>query len=317
MDLVALLSPLPGTSPCGDDLSFSSEFDALRELRREDDPTLEQGEWVTALKVADWPGTAAACTRLLATRTKDIRVAAWLTEAWSRTDGAAGMADGLSVCTALCERFWREVHPRMDDGDPALRAGALHRLVGLVAALSTPVRAGPAGAHAPASRGIAPLESWRQAARELESLQRVVDLHLGAEGPSFSQAREAIAAEIRRLAQPAKHAPPAAAQVSQPVPAVSGEPSAARPTPDAPAFASEAAPMDRGAAIAQLRAVAAFFRRTEPHSPAAYLADKAADWAAMPLHAWLRAVVKDSASLAQLEDLLGVMPGARAPDATD
>jgi type VI secretion system protein ImpA len=62
----------------------------------------------------------------------------------------------------------------------------------------------------------------------------------------------------------------------------------------------------RAQALRQLRQVADYFRRTEPHSPVAYLADKAARWGDMPLHAWLRAVVKDSGALAQLEDLLGM-----------
>ncbi|KKB65339.1 hypothetical protein WM40_01765 [Robbsia andropogonis] len=62
----------------------------------------------------------------------------------------------------------------------------------------------------------------------------------------------------------------------------------------------------RAQAITRLREVAAFFRRTEPHSPAAYMAEKAAIWADMPLHEWLNAVVKDGASLEQLNDLLGV-----------
>ena len=62
----------------------------------------------------------------------------------------------------------------------------------------------------------------------------------------------------------------------------------------------------RADAVAQLRAVAEFFRATEPHSPAAYLADKAAEWADMPLHRWLEHVVKDDGSLAHLRELLGV-----------
>ena len=62
----------------------------------------------------------------------------------------------------------------------------------------------------------------------------------------------------------------------------------------------------REQAIAQLRAVAEFFRRTEPHSPVAYLAERAARWGEQPLHAWLRSVIKDDASLAKLEELLGV-----------
>jgi type VI secretion system protein ImpA len=52
--------------------------------------------------------------------------------------------------------------------------------------------------------------------------------------------------------------------------------------------------------------VAEFFRRTEPHSPVAYLADKAANWGELPLHDWLRTVIKDSASLAHVEELLGL-----------
>ncbi len=62
----------------------------------------------------------------------------------------------------------------------------------------------------------------------------------------------------------------------------------------------------REQALAQLRAVAAFFRRTEPHSPVAYLADKAALWGEQPLHVWLRGVVKDDAVCLQLEEMLGV-----------
>ncbi|MGM9485725.1 hypothetical protein [Ideonella sp. YS5] len=64
----------------------------------------------------------------------------------------------------------------------------------------------------------------------------------------------------------------------------------------------------RAQALHQLLEVADYFRRAEPQSPVAYLAGKAARWGDMPLHAWLRAVVKDSGSLAQLEDLLGLEP---------
>jgi len=63
---------------------------------------------------------------------------------------------------------------------------------------------------------------------------------------------------------------------------------------------------NRAQAVAQLRAVARFFRSTGPHSPAAYLADKAAQWAELPLHQWLSTVVKDDGSLAHIRELLGV-----------
>jgi type VI secretion system protein ImpA len=77
----------------------------------------------------------------------------------------------------------------------------------------------------------------------------------------------------------------------------------------APAQSAGAAagpPQSRAQALAQLRAVADYFRRTEPHSPVAYLADKAAHWGEQPLHVWLRAVVKDDAAFAHIEEMLGV-----------
>ena len=61
MEMEVLLTPLAAHAPCGDDLSFSSEFDTINEMRRADDATLNQGEWVTSLKVADWPGVARTC----------------------------------------------------------------------------------------------------------------------------------------------------------------------------------------------------------------------------------------------------------------
>jgi type VI secretion system protein ImpA len=52
--------------------------------------------------------------------------------------------------------------------------------------------------------------------------------------------------------------------------------------------------------------VAQFFRKTEPQSPVSYFADKAADAADLDLHAWLRSVVKDPASMDHIGELLGV-----------
>jgi type VI secretion system protein ImpA len=62
----------------------------------------------------------------------------------------------------------------------------------------------------------------------------------------------------------------------------------------------------RAQALEQLRQVATFFRNTEPHSPVAYLADKAAQWGDMPLHVWLRSVMKDQGGLSHIEELLGL-----------
>lgn len=61
-------------------------------------------------------------------------------------------------------------------------------------------------------------------------------------------------------------------------------------------------------AIGHLRAIADFFRRSEPYSPVSYVADKAENASEGDLHTWLRPVVKDTASLAHIEEMLGAQP---------
>jgi type VI secretion system protein ImpA len=136
MNIEGLLAPISDAAPCGDDLSFSAEFDAIQELRRADDPTLDQGEWVAALKSADWPGVVAQCETLLTQRSKDLRVAGWWTEAGARLRGFAGLADGLALCTRLCEQHWDGLHPRPDDGDAEQRGGNLRWLLAQVESLA-------------------------------------------------------------------------------------------------------------------------------------------------------------------------------------
>jgi type VI secretion system protein ImpA len=65
-------------------------------------------------------------------------------------------------------------------------------------------------------------------------------------------------------------------------------------------------PADRAAALRQLANVAAFFRRTEPHSPVAYLVQRAVQWGHMPLEEWLKEVITDGTVLAHVRETLGL-----------
>ncbi|MGZ3184094.1 MAG: type VI secretion system protein TssA [Telluria sp.] len=271
IDVDKLLEPIAGAHPCGEDIAFSAEVDAIARAREADDPTIAQGEWATELREADWPFVAEQCARLLAERSKDLRLAVWLAEAAARTDGLRGLADALLVAAGLCERFWPDLHPLPEDGNFEQRAGNLGWLAARLPVLIAEAPQDDAGAQ--------------RCQFALAELERSSDARLGAEGPSLARAVEAAACRA---------------------PAVLTVPAAALPAASLPAPpAASGAPATRAQALAQLRAIAAFFRDTEPHSPVAYLADKAADWGAQPLHAWLRAVVKDAASLQHLEELLG------------
>jgi type VI secretion system protein ImpA len=288
-----LLVPVSVSQPCGEDVWFDACMDPIAAARRQDDPTLEQGEWTTPLHSADWPQVAARCAELLRTRSKDLRLAVWLAEARAHTHRLRGLGDGLLLLAGLCERYWEHVHPLPEDGEHELRSGNLAWLLGRTPALAMdlPLDGDP----------DARLHDAQYCLAALERLQSAVDARLGANGPAFGPAREALQRAVDAAARDAPSARAGAASVSCAVPH-DGKRCGAE---DRCGAGMPVLPQSREHALAQLRLVAEFFRRAEPHSPVAYLAEKAANWGEMPLHEWLRAVVEDPAQMARFDALLG------------
>lgn len=320
MNIEELLAPISDVSPCGEDLAFSSELDAIGKARQADDPSLEQGAWVTTLKEADWKFVASCCARLLATRSKDLRLAVWLAEASAKTGGFRALGDSLLLTAALCERYWDALYPLPDDGGFEQRIGNLCWIAARAPQLAREIpltegadcsmidfeRArthagegeGPdvEAARQRSSRGFykALLDDCAHCAAALEALERAVDDKLGGDGPGFTAAKAALQ-DVMHFVTP--FAPEAEARAEV----------AIGTAPVQQVVAGGGGMLQsRAQALGQLRAVADFFRRTEPHSPVGYLADKAANWGEQPLHVWLRGVVKDEAVFAQLEEMLGV-----------
>jgi type VI secretion system protein ImpA len=138
IDAETLLAPIPGDHPAGLWLRFDPMYDEIRRLREEEDASLPQGIWTRELKRADWPGVAAACTEALTARTKDLQIAAWLTEAWIRLHGYRGLAQGLRVIAALCRDYWETLYPALDpDGSSDAR---LAPLIWTIEKLTVPVK---------------------------------------------------------------------------------------------------------------------------------------------------------------------------------
>jgi type VI secretion system protein ImpA len=122
-----LLNPIAGDNPSGADLRYDSAlmlYDKIKEARRQDDD-LEQGDWQHERKVADFALVSKLTQEGLATRTKDLQLAAWLTEALLHTEGFAGLSQGLALCQALVATFWDGLYPPLEDGDAELRAAPL------------------------------------------------------------------------------------------------------------------------------------------------------------------------------------------------
>jgi type VI secretion system protein ImpA len=126
-----LLKPIEGESPSGVDLRYDNKlllYDKIKESRREDD-ALAQGDWQHERKVADWPLVCKLAQEALATRTKDLQLAAWLTDALLHTEGFAGLSQGLGLCRGLIANFWDTLYPPAEDGDMELRTATLDWLV--------------------------------------------------------------------------------------------------------------------------------------------------------------------------------------------
>lgn len=124
-DLSALLAPLPGGDPTGDSLRYAPAYAQIRDARFEEDQNLPMGEWTRPLKRADWRAMETLCIQALSTSTKDLQVAGWLTEAWTRRHGLAGLLAGTRLLEGLCRDFWQDIHPRADDGDNEVRTAPL------------------------------------------------------------------------------------------------------------------------------------------------------------------------------------------------
>ena len=134
----ALLAPVSADAPCGPAIRHDALFTEVRLLREEDDPSLPMRQWERPLKRADWARIESLCSTALAARSKDLQLAAWLAEAWTRQRGLGGLADGLRLLDALLRRYWPCLHPVIgDDGDNDARLAPLEWLNG---ALSNCVR---------------------------------------------------------------------------------------------------------------------------------------------------------------------------------
>ncbi len=151
IDLESLLSPLDESSPVGPDLRLEAgdtTFADIRELRRVEDPEVD----VTGRgKDADWTGLVAACETALGEKSKDLELAAYLTEGLTRTEGFPGLLVGLRLVRQMLDQWWDSVHPGCDPDDGeiiyAIRARWVNWLGSsrefLNAIRSVPITSGP------------------------------------------------------------------------------------------------------------------------------------------------------------------------------
>jgi type VI secretion system protein ImpA len=344
---VRLLAPISDDGPAGEDLRYTDVYDQVQEARREDDPSLPQGVWQTKLKQADWPTVGAVCAEALATRSKDLQLAAWLLEARFHLEGLPGVRSGLALLSDLCTRYWEDLYPGSPD-ELGARLSPVHWLnekfalrlrhipvalaasgdpqVYTVADWEEAVRRNDKGQKERIKQGAAAtqrrfyvdsLECVDGTSLEATRLERVLEERCGDDGPSLSRLRGHLMAARQLLAAfLAEHHGAAEPEAPQPLP----EPELPAPAAGEGSDDPQSMDVQNGAAPATrfrsreeayrlLAEIADYLLRVEPHSPTPYLIKRAVGWGRMPLAEVLQELVRDPNDLRAVYSLLGIESG--------
>jgi type VI secretion system protein ImpA len=126
-DIESLLHEVKPDARCGDDLSHSGEFLELETLVQPKPPGAIQTAEPPALVEPNWMEVRQRAWTLLQ-KSRDLQVALYFSLALFTTEGIVGLRDGLYLIQELLERFWEDLHPRLDpedDNDPTQRINIL------------------------------------------------------------------------------------------------------------------------------------------------------------------------------------------------
>ena len=118
-----LLNPIPGENPSGVSLRYDRIYDQIKEARTEGEESVLGT--LSSPKKADYQLVIKLAGEALATKSKDLQLAAWLAEAHVKREGAGLVAPCLKLMQDLQEQFWDTLYPEIEDGDPSMRSGPI------------------------------------------------------------------------------------------------------------------------------------------------------------------------------------------------
>jgi type VI secretion system protein ImpA len=329
LDFETLLAPIAGADPAGEPLPFLLRK-KLDDARKEINPNAfaaNDPRRPEQLQPADWAGIEQLAQETLAQTSKDLLVAARLTEALVKRHGFRGLRDGLRLLRRLTEEGWERVHPVIEDGNLEVRAAAFDWLDDELKGAKFPytLRTAPltkteeeknygwqqwkdaqdgkgsvsaetfdkAVAATPREYCQTIVDDLTESAKELDLLGAILSKEMGEAAPGLAQVRRALL-ECQELAQQIlqrKGPPPVSAPQGDAEPAESGtagQPAARRP-------------LTREDVLARLAEASAMLLEMEPHSPIAYLVQRAVKLARLPLPDLMRVLIRDPGVLGQLD----------------
>lgn len=179
-DYLALAEvPVCTTSFVGDDVRFSSDYEAI-------ESELNKGSSVYETGRTDWLKVKEGCEVLLRTQSKDLRLVVWLSWALYQSESFIGLLAGLGVMRFLCEQHWASLHPIK----ARTRIGAIVWLFSRLEQIFSE--------DVPAKEQL-PL--FRALAEHLEALDEVFTAQLGADAPLLLPMRRRLASMVQRAAE--------------------------------------------------------------------------------------------------------------------
>jgi type VI secretion system protein ImpA len=331
-----LLGPIPGDEPAGQSLPFAVR-EQLEENRREIDPDAfdeDDPTRPTEAKYADWRAIERLARETLADTSKDLLVAARLTEALTKEHGAVGLADGLHLMRRMIGDCWERMYPSIEDGDLEVRAAPFNWLDDAErgARFPTSIRGvplvgdfswqdwkrsqsgeGSAAAKEAFEKAVlatsreqcqATCEDLDRCAEELAGLRTVLDEKLANEAPGLAEVRQAIE-DCRNLARQILERKGPAPSEGEEEAGEAGEAGAGEPRGDGRA-APERAMHSRADVYRRLAEAANLLEQLEPHSPIPYLIRRAVELGAMPFPQLMKALIREENVLTEMNRELGI-----------
>jgi type VI secretion system protein ImpA len=132
----SLLQPISGENPVGQNLYYDNVFAQIKEARREDEDDIPEGAWeLSKKKKADYRAVIKLAGEALEKRSKDIRLAGWLFEAYLRVEGFPILVPSIQLLKTFQETFWDSVYPEIEEGnDLEMRAVSVEGAATLIGA---------------------------------------------------------------------------------------------------------------------------------------------------------------------------------------
>src|SRR6267154_860993 len=265
-----LLNPIPGENPSGQNLRYDLVYDKIREARRAEEElqlseeAAKRDVWARPVKKADFVQVIKLSTEALSKRTKDLQIAAWLTEALLGQEGIAGLTQGLDLLRGLIESFWSTLYPEVEEGDLQMRAGPIEWVGAL---LENQVH------KVPLTKNKLDWFKFQESRR--------VGYEVDAKGNDAKLKRglEALEDAVREFWRPAEEKEPDAEAVAEQTDGAVSEQersSAAAPARKRPAVSEE--PADPDDAVRRMLGLARYLRLANPANPVPYMVLRGLRW---------------------------------------